>query len=135
MREKTRLPWLAAALGVFVLPLVWACTAHRAAAPAPAAVEADEDEVPPALARKLAAMARFSPGGAVDLEDNSFGYADQDWLEHNTDGQGDGPAPFTAFATARNDWAGMKARPAAGTGAWVPYGPTNGVNDLTNPYR
>jgi hypothetical protein len=87
------------------------------------------------LARKLALMQAFAPEAATRAIDDPESAAAQDWLMHDTDGQGDGPAPFTAFATARNDWFGMKARVAQGTGAWVPYGPTNGVNDLTNPFR
>jgi hypothetical protein len=128
-----------------VVPFVLSCATHRTTSrPADKADRADdrraaltekEHEVPPALARKLAAMAKFAPGSAAERQDNPDSYADQDWLEHNTDGQGDGPAPFTAFATARNDWFGLKARPASGTGKWVPLGPTNGVNDLTNPFR
>ena len=39
------------------------------------------------------------------------------------------------FATARNDWFGLLGRPAFGTGKWVPRGPTNGQNDLANPFR
>jgi hypothetical protein len=96
--------------------------------------EPDKEETPPALARKLAAMARFSPGVATGLEDASSGFAAWDWLEHNTDGQGDAPAPLAVFASARNDWGGIKARPSGG-GAWTALGPTNAVNDLTNPYR
>jgi hypothetical protein len=133
--KKKLLRWSLGASFILVIPLVVSCAAHHAAPPRHSAVGEDVEGTPPALARKLAAMATFSPGVATVLEDSPGGFADQDWLEHNTDGQGDGPAPFTAFATARNDWFGLKARPAAGTGAWVPYGPTNGVNDLTNPFR
>ncbi len=136
MRQRL-LRWSAGVFALLLIPLlVLSCATPRAATPQRAAVSEDgEEEIPPALARKMAAMAKFSPGGAASLEDNPSGFAEQDWLEHNTDGQGDGPAPFSAFATARNDWFGMKARPAGGTGAWEPLGPTNGVNDLTNPFR
>ncbi len=81
----------------------------------------DRDEVPPALARKLASSARFSPGSASLLEEHAGGSGAQDWLEHATPGD---DIPFSAFAGARNDWGGLKARPAAGTGAWTPLGPT-----------
>jgi hypothetical protein len=130
-----------------VAPLIVSCATPRRADTTPArghegvrAVagqekDGDTDEAPPALARRLARMARFAPANLEAVRDNPDSFAAQDWLEHNTDGQGDGPAPFTAFATARNDWFGMKARPASGTGAWVPLGPTNGVSDLTNPFR
>jgi hypothetical protein len=132
---------------VLIAPLLVSCTPHRVSTiPQPSeraelaadrsAVSSDEGrKVPGALARKLASMATFAPATVSDVLDRPGSFAEQDWLEHNTDGQGDGPAPFTAFATARNDWFGLKARPAAGTGAWVPYGPTNGINDLTNPFR
>jgi hypothetical protein len=95
----------------------------------------DSSAAPEHRERKLASMAKFAPAGASEARDDPQSYAEQDWLEHNTDGQGDGPAPFTAFAQARNDWFGLKARPAMGTGAWAPYGPVNGLNDLSNPYR
>ena len=55
----------------------------------------------------------------------------QDWLEHATPGD---DIPFSAFAGARNDWGGLKARPAKGGGAWTPLGPTYGKGPF-NPYR
>jgi hypothetical protein len=144
-----RKPPLRLPLGVLtalITPLVVSCATHRVSTtPRPGdggaltaearEVVGDGDEVPPALARKLAALAKFAPVTVPDAMDSPDSFAEQDWLEHNTDGQGDGPAPFTAFATARNDWFGLKARVATGTGKWEPYGPTNGVNDFTNPFR
>ena len=91
----------------------------------------DRDELPPAVARKLAAAASFSPGSASEFEDHAGGSAMQDWLEHATPGD---DIPFAAFAGARKDWDGFKARPAAGAGAWTPLGPTYGKNPA-NPYR
>ena len=147
-------------VGVFFalgIPLLVACAAHQAVTPQPSAAAdaADQAATPPpagatagaegeatvgrkvpvALGRKLAAMAKFAPASASEATGDPESFAEQDWLQHNTDGQANEPAPFSAFATARNDWSGMKARPAAGGGAWVPLGPTNGVNDLTNPFR
>jgi hypothetical protein len=140
MRRRSR-QFLGGACLLLASPFAIACATHRAAT-TPAdpekpvtAARTIKKSVPPALARKLAQMATFAPGAATEARDDPQSFAAQDWLEHNTDGQGDGPAPFTAFATARNDWFGLKARVAQGTGKWVPYGPTNGVNDLTNPFR
>ncbi|HYI09569.1 MAG TPA: hypothetical protein VEK57_10945 [Thermoanaerobaculia bacterium] len=94
-----------------------------------------EAKAPNALSRKLAAMATFAPGTATEQADSPGGFADQDWYEKSIDGASNEPPGFTAFATARNDWFGLKARPAVGNGKWEPYGPTNGVNDMTNPFR
>jgi hypothetical protein len=94
-----------------------------------------ESEAPPALAKRLAQLQEMSPGSASALEDSPGGWAAQDWYERSVDGQGDGPPTFEAFATARNDWHGLLGRPAVGDGAWVPYGPLNGINDLTNARR
>ena len=97
-----------------------------------------EPGVPAALARKLARNARFSPQINADSGENPEGpgsFAEQDWLEHSMDGGDNSPPAFTAFATARNDWFGLLGRPAFGTGKWVPFGPTNGQNDLTNLFR
>ena len=91
----------------------------------------DRDELPPAVARKLAAAASFSPGSASEFEDHAGGSAMQDWIEHATPGD---DIPFAAFAGARKDWDGFKARPAVGAGAWTPLGPTYGKNPA-NPYR
>ena len=89
------------------------------------------DELPPGLARKLAAMAAFAPGSAALLEEQAGGTGAQDWLEHATPGP---DIPFSAFAGARVDWRGLKARPAAGGGAWTPLGPVYGKG-APNPYR
>lgn len=121
----------AASLLLFVV----ACAKHRAAAPQGPALQKVGKSIPPALARKLAQMAKFAPAVASEARDAPESFAEQDWLEKNTDGQGDGPAPFTAFAQARNDWFGLKARVAVGTGHWTPYGPTNGINDMNNLFR
>ena len=103
---------------------------ERAAAPA-----VGDGEVPPALAKRLAQLQQFSPGSATDRGDSPDGFADQDLYERAVDGNGDGPPTFYHFATARNDYHGLLGRPAVGTGAWVPYGPENGLNDLTNLRR
>ena len=87
--------------------------------------------VPPALARRLAAAAAFAPGGATQLEDIAGSAGGQDWLEHATPGN---DIPFSAFAGARNDWGGLKARPAKGGGAWTRLGPTYAKSPF-NPYR
>ncbi|MFN2548348.1 MAG: hypothetical protein ABR567_13025 [Myxococcales bacterium] len=118
-----------------------ACAAHRAAVATarpsePATgVDADGRPVPRALADKLARSRTFSPGSFGESLDSPGSFADQDWLEHSIDGGDNGPPPFTAFATARNDWFGLLGRPSFGTGKWVPLGPTNGQNDLTNLFR
>ena len=115
----------AAALAV---PLIIFWDSNRGSQP----LETSErDEMPPALARKLAAFGTFSPRSASLLEDDAGGYAAQDWLEHATPGD---DIPFAAFAGARSDWSGLKARPAAGGGAWTPLGPTYGKAGV-NPYR
>ena len=68
---------------------------------------------------------------ASALEEVSGGPGAQDWLEHATPGD---DIPFSAFAGARNDWGGLKARPAKGGGAWTPLGPTYAKGPF-NPYR
>ena len=118
----------------FLAAFVASCAVHHKPTTSRRLAKA-ERKAEPALARKLAAQARFAPGSDTSTEESPGGFADQDWLEHSVDGADNAPPPFSAFATARNDWFGMKARPAVGNGAWTPYGPTNGVNDLTNPYR
>ena len=94
-----------------------------------------EHNIPSALSKKLARSARFAPADASDRLDSPDSWAAQDWLEHSIDGASNDPPAFTAFATARNDWFGLLGRPAFGTGKWVPFGPTNGQNDLTNVFR
>src|SRR5437867_3488346 len=89
-----------------------------------------EDDAAPDRRRKLRRSAR-----CVGHRASPESFADQDWLQHSIDGAQNSPPPFTAFATARNDWFGLLGRPAFGTGKWVPYGPTNGMNDLTNVFR
>ena len=132
------------------------CTSHRVATDPPAsgngaAVSAVEDpalppvappllrgsKVSPAFAKKLAQMAKFAPALEMRPEnlDAPGSFADQDWMQRSIDGAENSPPPFSAFATARNDWFGLLGRPSVGTGKWVPYGPTNGVNDLRNVYR
>lgn len=123
-----------------LLPLVASCTARRAVTTRRSAEGAKlrvaGNRTPPALAKRMAQMATFAPWTAPgDAMGSPSGFADQDWLERSIDGGDNEPPPFSAFATARNDWFGLKGRPASGTGKWVPYGPTNGINDLNNPYR
>jgi hypothetical protein len=88
-------------------------------------------KIPAGLARKLAIAATFSPGAASLLEEEAGGPGAQDWLEHATPGS---DIPFSAFAGARNDWGGLKARPAKGGGAWTPLGPTYAKGPF-NRYR
>jgi hypothetical protein len=139
------------ALVCLVVPFVISCATHRtASAPPPAEkagatgllarMEAEEGEgerelVPPALERKLAEMARFSPENSERVLDSPGSYAEQDWLEHNTDGRGNTPTPAVAFERARRDWSGFRGRGEHSLGPWTPLGPTNGVGDLDNPYR
>ena len=136
-----------------ISPLVISCAAHRAAgntAPSdqaahvaepgePSSPTADADReakmARTALWKKLARSQKFSAGSLTDTGDSPESFAQQDWLEHSIDGAGNSPPAFTAFATARNDWFGLLGRPAFGTGKWVPFGPTNGQNDLTNVFR
>jgi hypothetical protein len=94
-----------------------------------------DGEMPPLIAKKMAAFQKFSPGVATALEDSPGGWAEFDWYQRSVDGQGDGPPTFHHFATARNDWHGLLGRPAVGTGKWEPYGPVNGINDLDNLAR
>ena len=146
MRKKL-LRGSAGIFAVFVLSLVIACAANRgvttqtsADQPTKASVDQqDREEIPPALAWKLARMAKASPGADSPLadgpQDTPGSWAEQDWLQHSIDGGDNGPPPFSAFATARNDWFGLLGRPSFGTGKWEPHGPTNGLNDLTNAFR
>lgn len=100
-----------------------------------------EQELAPRLAKKIAAAAKASPNAATIFNSEGSGeegfdsFAAQDWAQHSQDGGDNGTPPFSAFATARNDWFGLLGRPASGTGKWVPLGPTTGLNDLTNVFR
>jgi hypothetical protein len=101
-----------------------------------AAPAVGDGELTPLLAKKLAAAQRYAPGSLGKEElDEGGAYAADDWLKLSVDGQDNGPPAFYHFATARNDWHGLLGRPAFGTGKWVPLGPTNGLNDLTNLFR
>jgi hypothetical protein len=129
---------LVATLGVVLLAVVAIAAAggrfSHGSVVAKAKVRAGDGELSPRLAQKLARSQAFSPG-ATDSEGMEGGWAAQDWTEHSQDGADNSPPAFTAFATARNDWFGLLGRPANGTGKWVPYGPVNGANDLTNVFR
>ena len=92
-------------------------------------------KVPQLVAMKRAAFAKFAPASATQAVGDPESWADQDWYQRSVDGNGDGPPTFSNFATARNDWHGLLGRPAVGTGKWVPFGPSNGINDLTNLAR
>ncbi|MDX6517546.1 MAG: hypothetical protein QOF50_392 [Gaiellaceae bacterium] len=125
---------IALAVGVILAAVAIPVAIVRGDTSAPAAAPATGNhELSPRLAKKLAAAQKFTPG-SVD-EEGVGGWAAQDWLEHSIDGSDNGPPPFSAFATARNDYFGLLGRPANGTGKWVPLGPTNGQNDLTNLFR
>ena len=133
MRRPLYFGALSVALAVLVLPL----TTPRGPASTSAAGSVQQEEtgrlkkLPAGLARKFATMATFSPGSATLLEEQAGGTGAQDWLEHATPGP---DIPFAAFAGARTDWRGLKARPAVGGGAWTPLGPVYGKS-AENPYR
>ncbi len=132
MRRPLYVVALAAAVALLVSPL----TSERALkSPGSPQVRSDGagrlKKLPTGLARKFAAMATFSPGSATLLEEQAGGTGAQDWLEHATPGP---DIPFSAFAGARTDWRGLKARPAVGGGAWTPLGPLYGKG-AENPYR
>lgn len=147
-----KVPWRVA-LCVFLLPLIMSCSTtgvtkqQSDALPADAvSSDASPDEafplIVPAKAESPIGLLnvplkplRPSPGDPTDVLDSPGSYGDENWLKHSVDGGDNGPPPFSAFATARNDWFGLLGRPAFGTGKWVPYGPTNAMNDLTNPFR
>jgi hypothetical protein len=71
----------------------------------------------------MAAIAKFSPEDSERVLDSPGSFAEQDWLEHNTDGQGNGPTPATAFAKARRDWSGFRGPERTRPRAWTPLGP------------
>jgi len=123
------------AAGVLLVAAAGALGGAALMSPSSTAQPPAAGEGPPALAQRLAALQKMSPGSAQALDDSPGGFAEQDLYERAVDGQGDGPPTFYHFATARNDYHGLLGRPAVGTGKWVPYGPTNGLNDLTNPFR
>lgn len=132
MRKLLYFGVLASALALIVSPLA----IHRPPTAAPATESLAHDtgrlkKLPAGLARKFAAMATFSPGSAALIEEQAGGTGVQDWLEHATPGN---DIPFAAFAGARRDWLGLKARPAVGGGAWTPLGPVYGKS-AENPYR
>src|SRR5688572_1817962 len=68
-------------------------------------------KLPAALGAKLARATRLSPGQPGTQEGGPTGWAEQYWLERSIDGAENGPPPFSAFATARNDWFGLLGRP------------------------
>jgi hypothetical protein len=96
-----------------------------------AAGSMEGDEVPPLVARKLAAAAQFAPSVAINLlSDNPSGWADEDWLKHASPGN---DIPFAFLSESRSDWKAIKTKPARG-GAWTPLGPTIGSSPF-NPFR
>jgi hypothetical protein len=131
MRKPLFVVALTCSLAVLIFPLA----SRRTAPDFDAQLSPEETgrgkKLPAGLARKFAAMATFSPGSASLLEEGGGGSGVQDWLEHSTPGF---DIPYSAFATARNDWRGLKARPAVGGGAWTPLGPVHAVS-ADNPYR
>ena len=131
MQKRLYVGAFAVALTALVSPL--ALDRAAPAAPADAAIESQGrlKKLPVGLARKFAAMATFSPGAASLYQERAGGPGVQDWIEHSTPGL---DIPFAAFAGARNDWRGLKARPAVGGGAWTAQGPVNGLS-AENPYR
>lgn len=112
-----------------VLVLVLVVGPHRAPDPQPVG----KGKLLPLVALRKAALAKFSPASDATGDPQSF--AEWDLYKRSVDGNGDGPPSFYHFATARNDWHGLLGRPAVGTGKWVPHGPVNGLNDLTNTFR
>lgn len=95
----------------------------------------EAEKIPAALERRLARLARFAPSTEANVPGSPNSFADQDWIEHTTDGEGNGPVDFATLTSSRNDFARHRRRPALGTGAWVPLGPVNGINDMNNAYR
>jgi hypothetical protein len=112
-----------------ILALLLAAGTNRGTPPR----ESNEaDEVPVALARKLAKLATFAPGSASSLlGDDPYGAADQDWLEHATPGN---DVSSSELSEARKDWQLFNARPARSSAAWEALGPSNGLSPF-NPYR
>lgn len=139
-----RKPLVLAALAIpaGLLPLLFVTTRlspSRQSQPSSSAkrIELDGDELPPALARKLARLQTFAPEASHSLEGESRGTAIQEWLEHATPGD---HIPFAAVNAARAGWRGVKAQSqAASRNAfishfWTPLGPDTGVG-LFNQYR
>jgi hypothetical protein len=108
---------------------------ERVRRPRPGASENEEKAIPPGLERRRAALARFAPAEADHVLDSPGSFAEQDWLEHNTDGQGNRPAPAMVLARARQHWSAIRARGEHSFGRWQPVGPVDARNDLKNPYR
>ncbi len=123
MQKRLYVGALAVALTALVAPLAVDRPAPVARADSEMEEEGELEEVPPGLARKFAAMATYSPGAASLYAEGDSGTGLQDWIEHATPGP---DIPFAAFAGSRNDWRGLKARPAVGGGAWTPLGPVFG---------
>jgi hypothetical protein len=69
--------------------------------------ESESDKFRGALGKKLAQSQKFAPQAPTENLDTPESYAQQDWQKHSIDGSDNGPPPFTAFATARNDWFGL----------------------------
>src|SRR5687768_5871138 len=115
-----KIPWRVA-VGVSLLPaLLTSCSTNptpKNILPDPlpriAAPVVDKSDNP--LRPPMQAL-RPSPGDPTDVLDTPGSFGDEDWLKHSVDGGDNGPPPFTAFATARNDWFGLLGRPAFGTG-------------------
>jgi hypothetical protein len=116
---------------VLLIPILIYCAAHRGRVDLVGEKEEIGHEVPAALARKLAAMTEAAPSKISVVHDDAGGFADQDWVEHATPGK---DVPLAALNRARGDWALVQARPAGGTDAWAPLGPTWGKS-ADNPYR
>jgi hypothetical protein len=124
---------LVAGLGTAALisVVLFKAPARIATPKAQAGKDAGRQEVPAALARKLATMTAVAPSTISLLDDDAGGAADQDWTEHAIPGT---DIPLAAFTGARADWTVLKARPAKGGGPWAPLGPTYGKG-APNPYR
>src|SRR5205809_4936376 len=87
--------------GALIIAMVLATGGGRGVIVEP---EPEHDAKPAALERKLAKNARFAPPVMSDAGDSPDSFGEQNWIEHSMDGVNNGPPPFTAFATARNDW-------------------------------
>ncbi len=128
MRNRLMLGALTLTLTAFITPL----GTSRPDVTTAASVDTGRlKKLPVGLARKFASMAQFSPGAATLVEEVAGGTGAQDWIEHSTPGL---DIPYSAFAGARRDWLGLKARPAVGGGAWTPLGPVYGKG-ADNPFR
>jgi hypothetical protein len=133
MHSRRRRRRLVAVAAVAVLAAVAVVAGHLAnSSPSTAAPAAPGGELPPALAKKLAASAKFAPSVPMSLlSDNPTGWAEEDWLKHAYPGN---TIPSAYLKQSRATFAGILERLGGIFGRWTPLGPTHGVGPF-NPYR